>query len=225
MTPEELYQEGLEAYSDSNYEAAFSYFRQAAEQGHTKAEYEVGFCYAEGDGVAMDDYKAAKWFRKAAIKGHMEAQFELAEFLEYEYYGDSYALKEAFGWYKKAADQGHLDSAFRVGKMYKYGAYTEQNYEKAMEYFRKVAFSKADAFDYPIEDSMREIGWLFYYGQGVEKDERRALIWFKKSVELIRQYPKQHEWYEKVESLVNNADIWEHLKRYIDKNGNIIDNK
>lgn len=140
-------------------------------------------------------------------------------------YTNCACYETALNWYKKAADQGHLDAAYETALHYKKGKGTEQNYKKAMEYFRKVAFSKADAFDYPIEDSMREIGWLFYYGQGVEKDERRALIWFKKSVELIRQYPKRLEWYEKVESLVNNADVWEHLKRYIDKKGNIIEHK
>ena len=89
MTPEELYQEGLEAYDNSDYETAFSYFRQAAEQGHTNAEYEVGMCYLDGDGVNEDEYEAAKWFRKAALKGHEEAQFELAELLEYNHYGYS----------------------------------------------------------------------------------------------------------------------------------------
>ncbi len=256
MTPEELYQKGLEVDSKRDYEVACSYFRQAAEQGYapaqhelamcyyhgygierdmslhfswemkaavqgyTEAEYGVGCCYQDGDGVEMDDYEAAKWFRKAAEKGHVEAQNELAEILEYECCGSS---QEIFSWYKKAADQGNLDSAYRVGRMYKYGSGTEQNYKKAMEYFRKVAFSKADAFDYPIEDSMREIGWLYYYGQGVEKDERKALIWFKKSVEQIRHYPKRQEWYEEVESFVKDANVWDCLKKYIGKDGKIID--
>ena len=104
MTAEEWYQEGLKAYENSDDKSAFECFREAAEQGHTNAEYEVGMCYLDGDGVYEDEYEAAKWFRKAALKGHAEAQFELAELLEYNYYGYS-SSEETFGWYKKAADQ------------------------------------------------------------------------------------------------------------------------
>lgn len=258
MTPEELYQKGLKADREADYQTACSLYRQAAEQGfapaqhelamcyymghvvdrdlylhfswemkaaeqgYTEAEYGVGCCYQDGDGVSTDDREAAKWFRKAAEKGHAEAQYELAAILEYEYGANS---QEIFYWYKKSADQGNLESAFRVGLMYKHGNGTERNYEKAMEYFKKVAYSKEDPFDYPIEDSMREIGWLYYYGNGVEKDEHKALVWFKKSVGQIIQFPKKQEWYEKVESFVNNTIVWERLKKYIDKEGKVIEKK
>lgn len=227
MTPEELYQEGLEAYDNSDYETAFSYFRQAAEQGHTNAEYEVGMCYLDGDGVNEDEYEAAKWFRKAALKGHAEAQFELAELLEYNYYGYS-SSEETFGWYKKAADQGNIDSAFRVAKMYYGGIGTEQSNEKAMEYYLKVANSKEDPFDYPIEEAMRETAWLYYFGRGVKKNEYAALKWLKKSVELIKTYPNPKPWTEKVAALcekTSDRNAWLNLKKYIDINGNIIEKK
>lgn len=217
MTPEELYQKGIEAYNEDKPGSACFYFQQAAEQGHTGAEYWLGSCYDEGEGVREDKYKAMEWYRKAAEKGYMYAQHDLAELIEFELGG----MTEAFGWYKKAADQGHTESALRVARLYKDGIGTERSYEKAMEYFNKVVNSKADAFD--KQDSMEGIGWLYYYGQGVEKDECMALVWFKKSVEQFRHFPKKHEWYEQVESLVHNADIWESLKKYIDKNGNIIE--
>ena len=101
---------------------------------------------------------------------------------------------EAFSWYKKAADQGHLESSYKVAVMYKIGTDTEQSYEKAMEYFKKVADSDDDPSEHPIRESMREIGWLYYYGNGVEKDEYEALHWFKESVEQIRCLPMKQEW-------------------------------
>ena len=52
-----------------------------------------------------------------------------------------------------------------------------------------------------------------------------ALVWFKRLVEEIEHYPKRYEWYEKVKSLVNNATIWECLKKYVGKNGEIIEKK
>jgi hypothetical protein len=49
------------------------------------------------------------------------------------------------------------------------------------------------------------------------------LIWFKKSVEQIRHYPKRQEWYEEVASLVKDTNIWDCLKKYIGKDGRIIE--
>lgn len=224
MTAEELYQKGCNAYDENDFEAAFSYYLQAAEMGNTEAECEVGFCYLNGDGVLDDDHEAAKWFQRAAEKGNMEAQYELGEYYSF-YYWKRLSMENAFGWYLKAADQGHLDSAYKVAMMYKAGTGTGQNYEKALEYFMIVANSKGDPFENPIEKSMKEIGWLYYYGQGVEKDEYTALLWFKDSVEQFISYPNPKHWTEKVKSIVripSDPTVWEHLSKYIDKDKNLI---
>ena len=54
------------------------WYRKAADQGHTKAQYNLGVCYAYGDGVVKDQKEAATWYRKAADQGHAGAQFYLA---------------------------------------------------------------------------------------------------------------------------------------------------
>ncbi len=43
--------------------------RKAADQGHDEAQYNLGLCYVNGDGVAKDVAEAEKWFRKAAAQG------------------------------------------------------------------------------------------------------------------------------------------------------------
>ena len=57
------------------------WFRKAAEQGNAYGQYNLGFCYANGVGIAKDDEEAVKWFRKAADQGLKEAQ-EALERLE-----------------------------------------------------------------------------------------------------------------------------------------------
>ena len=205
---------------------SLSYFweKKAAEQGYAEAEYGMGCCYQNGDGVEYNYLEAIKWFQKAAEKGQPDAQYELGEYYSLHYTDQS--MKTAFYWYKKAADQGHIASAYEVAMMYKIGTCTEQDYEKSMRYFKKVVNSNADPFDYPIESSMREIGWLYYNGQGVEKDEYKALLWFKESVEQILDGPQIKHWTEKVKSLILNktsgGTIWNQLKNYIDEKGNLI---
>lgn len=42
---------------------------QAAEQGNAQAQLNLGWMYANGQGVRQDDAQAAQWFRKASEQG------------------------------------------------------------------------------------------------------------------------------------------------------------
>ena len=48
--------------------------RKSAEQGNAQAQYNLGVCYAKGNGVTKDYAEAVKWFRKAAVQGHQNAK-------------------------------------------------------------------------------------------------------------------------------------------------------
>ena len=48
---------------------AFKWFRKAAEQGHAKAQYNLGLMYDKGQGVPQDYAEAVKWYRLAAEQG------------------------------------------------------------------------------------------------------------------------------------------------------------
>ena len=49
-------------------------YRKAAEQGDAKAQYNLGVCYANGDGVQKNLKQAVFWYRKAAEQGNAFAQ-------------------------------------------------------------------------------------------------------------------------------------------------------
>ena len=46
-----------------------------AEQGNASAQSNLGFMYANGEGVPEDDATAVMWYTKAAEQGDAEAQF------------------------------------------------------------------------------------------------------------------------------------------------------
>ena len=48
-------------------------YRKEAEQGRADAQYSLGVCYANGEGVTKDEKEAVKWFRKAAEQGNVKA--------------------------------------------------------------------------------------------------------------------------------------------------------
>ena len=75
--PEILCQKGLQHIDELKpYEAA-ECFRKAAEQGHAEAQFNLGICYEDGDGVEWSYTEAIKWYSKAADQGHEEAKFLL----------------------------------------------------------------------------------------------------------------------------------------------------
>jgi len=49
-----------------DYVEAVKWYRKAAEQGHTEAQLNLGYCYANGQGVVKDKVEAYAWFSMAA---------------------------------------------------------------------------------------------------------------------------------------------------------------
>ena len=56
-------------------EAVEKWYTLAAEQGHSKAQYNLAIMYSQGDGVPVCDKTAAKWFTLAAEKGEEGPQY------------------------------------------------------------------------------------------------------------------------------------------------------
>ena len=60
---------GLQAYKRGDYAAALKEWRPLAEAGHPGAQYNLGFNYVQGKGVAKDLVEAYFWFELAARQG------------------------------------------------------------------------------------------------------------------------------------------------------------
>lgn len=60
------FEDGKEALAQKDFGTAFKKFFDAAEAGHTKAQYMLGALYAYGNGVPRDDVQAYKWFSVVA---------------------------------------------------------------------------------------------------------------------------------------------------------------
>jgi TPR repeat protein len=63
--------------TEENQEEAAKWFRKAAEQGHARAQTNLGMSYYYGRGVPRDETESLRWLRKAAEQNHPKAQFEL----------------------------------------------------------------------------------------------------------------------------------------------------
>ncbi len=98
--------------------SALESLKNKAQNGDSKAQFELGRCYHEGEGFTKDYQQAVYWFRKAAEKGNANAQFYLG--LCY-YNGEGVAKDEqqAIYWFRKAAEQGDLLAKVTLEKIEK----------------------------------------------------------------------------------------------------------
>ncbi len=70
-----MYENGRGVPQD--FEEAVAWSRKAADQGHAKAQFNLGVLYNNGQGVPQDFKEAVAWYRKAADQGNADAQFNL----------------------------------------------------------------------------------------------------------------------------------------------------
>ena len=80
--------------------------RRLAEQGDAEAQFNLGFMYANGEGVPEDDAEAVRWYRMAAEQGYARAQSILGlMYANGEGVPENYV--RAYAWLNLAAAQGH----------------------------------------------------------------------------------------------------------------------
>ena len=93
---------------NADYKKALDYYKKAALQGYSEAQYNVGWCYFNGYGVEADQEEAMRWIRKAA-----EQEYALA--LDAMWQGYYFGAKGLPRDYKQAADcDGKSDSQGRA---------------------------------------------------------------------------------------------------------------
>ena len=76
-SPEEMFNVAMKYYKEGKYHEAAYWYEKAANQGYAQAQYNLGLCYGNGQGVEEDYEKAVFWFEKAANQGYAEAQYFL----------------------------------------------------------------------------------------------------------------------------------------------------
>ena len=162
-------EDGKAAYGRKDYATSLKLLRPLAEKGNAYAQYNIGYMYANGQGVAQDYKEAVKWSKLAAEQGFAFAQSNL---------GVRYAngqgvlqdYKEALKWYRRAAEQGHATAQYNIGLMYAKGQGVLQDYKEAVKWYR-LAAEQGEA------SAQTNLGVMYYEGKGVLQDYARAHMW------------------------------------------------
>lgn len=152
--PWEVFQHGFQAYKNGHKDEAVEAYRYAAENGQLGATWKLARMYAEGDGVARNDYEAFKFFTEIAQQDVEPGSPEES------YVSDALV---ALGTYLKAGIPGTP---------------VTRDPEAAQEYYMRAAAS------YRNPNAQFEIGKMFLTGEGgVKVSLRQAGRWLQLAAE------------------------------------------
>lgn len=161
-------------YEEKNPKEAFKWWLQAAEQGSAEAQFFVGECYVDGDGVGEDLQEALKWYRKAMDQGHEMARISVALYY-FMGWGVEQNYAKAADYVRELAKAGNADAQCTYGKcLYQMNA---QNTE-AKIWIRKSVENGSPAGTYFY-------GWCLYEGAyGFSQDRQKGIEFIKKAVKM-----------------------------------------
>ena len=139
--------------------------------GNILAIHDLGKLYSTDKLGEKNDEKSFSFYREAlhaftVIEPNADSMFPYEP--RYEGQNMKSADMRSYVWY-------------RIGKMHCYGLGTEQNYEKAFEWFLKSAQEGNKFSQYSLAN-------LYYYGNGAEKNLKEAFGWYMRSAKQGQPY-------------------------------------
>ena len=154
------YQEGLNAFSEGDYEAAMREWRAVVDGPadavvppiYAETHYAIATLYWRGLGVAQDYDRSREWLLRAAELDHAGAQAKLG-FMYTDGLGVRQDYAQALEWYRKSARGGNADGLYNLGIFYLYGWGVEPDRAMAKQYLA----SASALGDVASEDALQQL--------------------------------------------------------------------
>lgn len=157
--------------------------------------YSLGVCYAHGFGVEQNIQTAIEFYEKAAKSGNINSMYNLGIIHQNE--SDCFIdFPKSFYYFNLAAQNGDSESMLYCFKFCSKGIGKERNFNDSIKYLLQSAET-----DY--EDAFIPFGLILLDGIFIEKDEQKAVYYFKKS--FIKSNIEGKFWFGK--SLIEGLGI------------------
>ena len=167
-----LYENGTGTKQDLK--KAFDLYTKAAEDfDDEEAQYNLGYAYHHGWGVAQDIPLAHRWYKEAAKTGHAAAALSIGELFYYGHLGEV-NFEEAAFWYEKAASGENPAAQYSLAHLYFEGLGVPQDEKKAYS-LANVSARQGDA------SALALLGLMHEEGRGTKKDLHEALYHYELS--------------------------------------------
>jgi TPR repeat protein len=189
---------------EKDYGLAMSWYQRAADLGDADALAKIGLMHANAEGVPMDLDQARQWWQRAADRGQAEAMRCLGMLAADGKAGLARDPGAAADWLLKAHNAGD-PIAFRLlarlrPELEAAGEAGSASAQNALGVLLLVGakrpsealpwFERAAAQEHP--ESLRLLGYLFAAGDGVEKDEARAVELYRRGAEKGDRFAQQN---------------------------------
>ncbi|XP_075066111.1 death ligand signal enhancer [Mixophyes fleayi] len=161
---------GIISTRDSaDHRTAFRFFRESAESGYSKAQYNTAVCYEKGRGVTKDMTKAAEYYFLAAKGGHQQAKYRYARHLLMSKPEDT---QSAVQMLQEAAQAGLKEAQAYLGVYYSKESHFDP--QKAVRYFWMAA-ENGDV------QSRYNLGVCYERGFGVPASRQEAVKHYERA--------------------------------------------
>ncbi|RDJ03921.1 tetratricopeptide repeat protein [Rhizobium grahamii] len=151
-----------------DYAAALAIWEPLAQAGFSRAQNNIGACFAEGLGVTVDLNLARRWLQLAAEAGDPVGQRNYAALHMREADAD---FEIAADFYRRAAEQGDAPSQDMLSWMLLEGSVMNADPVEARHWAEQAASAG-------IASSMTRLGMLYHNARGVRRDPEMAARWW-----------------------------------------------
>lgn len=205
----------VKSEKNSTQKKAFAFFKKLANQERrtalqTDAQYMLAQCYENGNGITKSYKQACKWYGKAYVNANNDIYEALEEKINEELDAvldkpdNSEITSELIDCVTEAAEGGDVDSQKYLMELYQFGGGCVEPDNEKVAYWAERAAENGD------KDAMYEIGSMYLYGWGVNRNPEKSFYWLEKSAELgnhksayllgtqyysQKQYKKAAEWH------------------------------
>ncbi|AFL69098.1 tetratricopeptide repeat protein [Sulfurospirillum barnesii] len=184
-----------------------SALQNACDRGDAKACVALGAMYHSGDGVLQSFSRAKALYTRACELGLGLGCANVGYMYESGHAGKNLSL--ALQWYERACILGDGEGCASVALMYENGAGVGEDLQQAVDYhdracnygvgsscdylalryeqdenFVDAAIYYQRACDVGVAHACSRLGEMYYYGQGVSQNEKKAFEAFKNACEL-----------------------------------------
>lgn len=192
---------------EKNLENSFKWYKEAAENGFAPAQYALSYLYKNGEGCEKNIFKAYYWLEESAENDFEDSYYILGQsYLEGNNIDTNY--KKAFFYLSKGIEKNDMNCLESLGDMYYWGLYVNEDKEKAFSLYSKSIEEGNISLYYKLgklyeEDnnlkmalvnylkghnngdlkSTQRLGIMYYNGEGVDIDKKKALSYMKLAIE------------------------------------------
>jgi len=109
--------DAIDAMRTGNFAEAYCVLKPHAEAGDPEAQYNIGWMYLNGYGLAMNDSRALEWWERASGQGYTDASFSIAMLYSLGEGKVEKNMDKAVDYYLIAVEDGHEDAIMIIRSM------------------------------------------------------------------------------------------------------------